>query len=218
MTNPINPQRHQNESPVSWPVLYRGDDLLAEGTVLDLTPIGWRVAGPMPVTPGMQLTLQLWVPEKPEPVRIERATVLWVRGCEFAIEGGEMAPSDQAWVTEFLNRRIGLSRTSQGADHLTSFQLINEGAFSLLTHGDNRVTGCEDMLRIFIAAQINMDDIEEAVVQRSMVERGCREEEARTAYDHLLREVWQPAFRILNGMVAQKARREQTGQDSITNN
>lgn len=57
MTNRTSPMRRQSRFPVSWPVLYGGAEFLAEGTVLDLTRIGWRVAGAMPVVPGMPLTL-----------------------------------------------------------------------------------------------------------------------------------------------------------------
>jgi hypothetical protein len=97
-------------------VLYGGDELLAEGTVLDLTQIGWRIAGAMPVRPGMQLALAVWVPEKREPLRVERATVLWVNGCEFAIEAHEMAPCDQTWVSDFLSQKLGLSWISRAGD------------------------------------------------------------------------------------------------------
>lgn len=218
MTNPTSQRQQHRESPVNWPVLYRGDDLLAEGTVLDLTPIGWRVAGSMPVASGMRLTLQLWVPDKPEPIHMEGATVLWVKECEFAIEAGEMTPTDQAWVTEFLNRKLTSSRTSQVTDQQASFQTYSEDSLNLSTDGNYQLPRCEDIMRMFSMADLNMKEVEAAVVERAMEQHDCTEEEAGIVYDRFLQEIWQPARRIYNGMVARKAQRDVTGDDAIANN
>jgi hypothetical protein len=122
MTGRTSPVRRQSRFPVSWPLLYGNDEFLAEGTALDLTPIGWRIAGSMPVVPRLLVTMRVWVPDKAEPIRIHRATVLWVKGCEFAIEVQEMAPGDRVWVTDFLNEKLGRSWISRSADHERSAQ------------------------------------------------------------------------------------------------
>jgi hypothetical protein len=123
MTNRTNPVRRHSRFPVSWPVLYGNDDFLAEGTVLDLTALGWRVAGSMPVIPSMQLTLKVSVPDRSIPLCIRRATVLWVHDHQFAIETHAMAPSDQAWVTEFLRQKLGLMWISRTTDQVTSLEV-----------------------------------------------------------------------------------------------
>ena len=41
-------------------------------------------------------------------MRVERATVLWVNGCEFAIEVDQRELADQAWVNQFLQQKLGL--------------------------------------------------------------------------------------------------------------
>ena len=122
MTNRKSPVRHQSRFPVRWPLVYSNDEFLAEGTALDLTDLGWRIAGPMPVLPGLPLTLQIWVPDKPEPLRIQWATVLWVKDYEFAIEVDEMASSDRAWVSAFLNEKLGLSWISRSANQGILFE------------------------------------------------------------------------------------------------
>jgi hypothetical protein len=183
--------RRQTRFPVSWPVIYRGDEFLAEGTVLDLTQIGWRIAGSMPVEPGMQLTLAVWAPDKLTPIRIERATVLWVNGCEFAIEAHEMAPSDHTWVNDFLKRKLGLSWTSRNGQ-ASSSQLppasLQEAHSPLREHQ-------------FLATQTN--DQED-------------EDEDLTTYDQRLNQL--EGLRIVREMLARKVRRELTGEDSIANN
>lgn len=107
MENRTGPIRKHSRFPVRWPVLYSGEDFVGEGTVLDITQTGWRLAGAMPVAPGMRLTLHLWPQGKRGPIRIQQATVLWVNGCEFALDVPELAAEDGAWLARFLDHRLG---------------------------------------------------------------------------------------------------------------
>ncbi len=102
------PVRRHTRFPVRWPIFYSGDDFLAKGVVLDLTTMGCRVAGPMPVEPGMRLRLCLSPPDKDGPVWIEEATVLWVRGQVFAVEMKQAATEDQGWIAQYLEQALGL--------------------------------------------------------------------------------------------------------------
>ena len=109
--------RRRTRFPVRWPVVYRCGEFLGEGTVLDFTHRGWRVAGCMPVKPDMRLILRMWPPDKPEHVRIKRTTVLWAKDCEFAVDVPEMEPNDHAWFNEFLDQKQGLSWLPRAAVH-----------------------------------------------------------------------------------------------------
>jgi hypothetical protein len=109
MQNRKRPVRGSSRVPVSWPMRYGTTTFLAEGTVLDLSAQGWRVAGTMPVLPGMRVTVQVSVPERPTLLRVQRATVLWVKDHEIAIEPHDMEPMDLAWVSEFLHHKLGLT-------------------------------------------------------------------------------------------------------------
>ena len=51
---------------VQWPSLYRGQDFVGEGTMVDLSLEGGRFAGTMPVAVGMQLGLFIDSPWKSE--------------------------------------------------------------------------------------------------------------------------------------------------------
>jgi hypothetical protein len=46
--------RRSTRWPARWPMLYGNEEFVAKGTVLDVTDKGWRMAGPMPVYPGMR--------------------------------------------------------------------------------------------------------------------------------------------------------------------
>ncbi len=81
------------------PMLYGNEEFVANGTVLSVTANEWRVAGPMPVHAGMQLSLRVWPPEMSEGFHLEGATVLWVKGQEFAVEVQDVSPPvDRKWL------------------------------------------------------------------------------------------------------------------------
>lgn len=212
MRNRTSPVRRHTRFPVSWPVRYGGDEVLAEGTVLNLTQIGWWVAGPMPVKPGVQLTLVVWVPDKLNPLRIERATVLWMNGCEFAIEAHEMAPGDQAWVTEFLNRKLGLSWRSRTTGDPSLPEPMTEPSPRAASLEQTHPPVHEDLRRWFLAAPPGINSLDpDAHQPESTQSRGQDEAEDRIACAQWLHEVWDPTLRIFRGMMTRKSRRELTG-------
>ena len=107
---------------------------MSAGTVLDVTQTSWRVAGAMPVRPGMHLTIQLWPSDgSGTKIDVAGATVLWVKGCEFALDVPSLSPHDRDWFTGFLTQKLSLSwmrplpaapapfpkRTSGSAGHMT---------------------------------------------------------------------------------------------------
>ena len=111
------PVRRHTRYPVHWPVLYVGEDFLAEGTVENLTAHGWRIAGPMPVQLGMRLRLQVWPPDKATPILIEEATVVWMRGQVFGVEVNQTGPADEVWLMEYLEEVLGLWLVPQAASN-----------------------------------------------------------------------------------------------------
>jgi hypothetical protein len=173
----------------------------------------------MPVRPGMLLTLAVWVPEKQDPIRIERATVLWVNGCEFAIEAHEMAPGDHRWVNEFLNRKLGLSWIVRAKDNRTPFHPVTGTSSFAATPPQTQFPVLEDLIRWLLGAQPDMKPLDVEVSQREIPESIGREEETfQGSPDRWLREAWYPALRIVRGMRARRASRAFTGQDSIADN
>lgn len=110
MMDRTSPVRKHTRFPVRWPVLYSSEEFMSGGTVLDVTQTGWRVAGAMPPRPGMRLTMQLCPLDMTGPrIHVMGATVLWVKGCEFAIDVPLLAPHDRDWLSRFLTEKLGLS-------------------------------------------------------------------------------------------------------------
>ena len=174
------------------------------------------MVGSMSVIPGMQLTLQVSVPERSAPLCIHHATVLWVQDHEFAIEAHEMAPIDQAWVTEFLRHKLGLMWISRTADHETSLQARDK-----TPHGETALsqppfppwrTSCVDSLRLRTGAT------DRPAEPRWHGDSEFQETETHTLCDRQPEKILREARRILRRMVAIKADRVRTGRNLIVDN
>ena len=68
------------------PVRYLGDGIAGEGIIKDLSLSGSYITGNVPVSVGMVLALQIFVPGDPELLLIEHATVKWVKRSEFGVD------------------------------------------------------------------------------------------------------------------------------------
>lgn len=216
MTNRPNPVRRYSRFPVRWPMLYGSDELVAEGTVLDLTSLGWRLAGSMPVVPGMQLTLQVSVPERSTPLRIQRATVLWVKDHEFAIEAHEMAPIDHAWVVEFLRQQLGLMWMSRTADHEISVHPRDEMTYSETALPLSPIPSVEDLKQRLSTLPANPTDMAAKACWND--DPDVQQGDAPSSDDPLPSTILFDARRIIRRMLALKAARARTGRDPIADN
>lgn len=98
-----------------WPVTYWNDELFGQGTVLEISPVGCRMAGTMIVTEGVRLKLWIAPPDKQDQLCVEEARVLGVKDYEFEVAFRRLAAIDQRELRVFLEnaeRRKGQSRTS----------------------------------------------------------------------------------------------------------
>jgi hypothetical protein len=98
--------RTYHRIPVRCVVYYLGGDFLGKGTVMNLCRNGLRVLGDHQVVPGMELVLRLTLPDKEEPVEIQRVVVRWVRGLLFGAKVVTMSPQGEDRVGTFLSSRL----------------------------------------------------------------------------------------------------------------
>ena len=68
------------------PVRYLGDGIAGEGIINDLSLSRSYMSGNAPVSVGLALALQMFVPGNSEPLLIDRTTVKWVMGSEFGVD------------------------------------------------------------------------------------------------------------------------------------
>ena len=99
----IKGQRTHSRFIAGWPVTYWNDELFGQGTVLNVSHVGCRMAGTMPVEKGMPLKLWISPPTKEDVLCIEEARVLWVKDHEFGVEFRSMAMIDQRELAAFLD-------------------------------------------------------------------------------------------------------------------
>jgi len=100
----IERHRHHARFDIRWPVLYGNDELLGQGTLLDISEMDCRVAGTMPVTAGMVLNLWVFPPHEGDELYVEEARVLWVNGQEFGFDIGRFQLPDLQWLKDDLER------------------------------------------------------------------------------------------------------------------
>jgi hypothetical protein len=88
------------------PVRYRGDGIDGEGIIKDLSLSGSYIIGNTPVSVGMVLALQIFVPWDPEPLLIDRATVIWVKGSEFGVDFDTPEPKVAERITTVISTLV----------------------------------------------------------------------------------------------------------------
>jgi len=98
----IKEQRHHPRSVAIWPVTYWNDELFGQGTVLNVSHLGCRVAGTMMVVDGMRLKLWISPPGKGESLCVEEGRVQWVKDHEFGVEFRRLGAIDHRELSVFL--------------------------------------------------------------------------------------------------------------------
>ncbi len=98
--------RTYHRLPVRCLLYYMGGEFLGKGTVMNLSRNGFRVLGDHQVVPGMELIVRLSLPDKDEPVEIQRATVRWVRGLLFGAKVVTISPPGEDRLASFLSARL----------------------------------------------------------------------------------------------------------------
>jgi hypothetical protein len=87
-------------------VRYLRDGIVGKGIIDDLSLNGSYMTGNKPVCVGMALALQIFVPGDPEPLLIDRATVIWVKGSEFGVYFDTPKPKVVDRITTVISRLI----------------------------------------------------------------------------------------------------------------
>jgi hypothetical protein len=88
-------------------VRYRTDGINGEGIIKDLALSGSSITGKVPVSVGMALSLQIFLPGNwEEPLHIEKAIVKWVKGAEFGVDFVRLQPEVVAELTSIISALV----------------------------------------------------------------------------------------------------------------
>jgi len=97
--------------PVSFKLMYsgiiRGDVLMGDGTVVDLSKGGLGIRGNYPVRVGMELTMFLYLPDGNDPLFVLEASVAWTSGNLFGVEFKKMCLREGNRLQSFLRTQAG---------------------------------------------------------------------------------------------------------------
>ncbi|MBI3355213.1 MAG: PilZ domain-containing protein [Nitrospirae bacterium] len=96
------------------PVRYRGDGIAGGGIIKDLSLSGSYIIGNVPVSVGMVLALQIFVPGDPELLLIERATVKWVKQSKFGVDFDTPQPKVAEQITKVIATLVKKQHGSPG--------------------------------------------------------------------------------------------------------
>ena len=95
--------RYARRYPLQCPISFTGDQLVGEGTVLNVSLGGWKVASAQPVHPGSCFALKIALPDQHAPMKIELATVRWATGQEFGLESVHTDPQAKARLSRLIS-------------------------------------------------------------------------------------------------------------------
>ena len=98
--------RTYHRIPVRCQVYYLGGEFLGKGVVMNLSRTGFRVMGDHQVVPGVEFSVRLTLPDKDEPVEIQRVVVQWVRGLLFGVKILKFSPEGEERLGNFLSSRL----------------------------------------------------------------------------------------------------------------
>jgi len=84
-------RRQVPRPPVEFGLMYSAQDrsgeiLMGDGMVTDLSPTGLGIRGNASVTPGMELTIFLYLPDGQDPLFVMETRVAWTSGRRFGVD------------------------------------------------------------------------------------------------------------------------------------
>lgn len=84
---------------------FTGGGVEGEGRVLDLSKTGCKIVCETAPTVGASLRVELFLPDYPRPLKVERSVVRWVKGDAFGVEFVEMQASQRERLRVFLGNQ-----------------------------------------------------------------------------------------------------------------
>jgi hypothetical protein len=86
-------------------VTYNAGPFQGQGTVWNLSCIGWRLSGDLPMRPGEALSLSVTLPNE-QRIEIPETVVRWSRGQEFAVENVVIEQHTHARLRHYVKRLV----------------------------------------------------------------------------------------------------------------
>ena len=94
-------ERSKPRAQFECPIAFSGDDIVGEGTLVNLSASGWKVRCDRQVPKGTYLSLRISLPDKESPMEVTLAVVRWATGEEFGLEFLRMGTEEQTRLRQF---------------------------------------------------------------------------------------------------------------------
>jgi PilZ domain len=107
-SHPVCNRRIDSRIPVEFGLMYsamddRGELIMGDGAVVDLSNKGLGIRGNMAVNPGLEMTLFLYLPDGQDPLFVMEARVAWSAGTRFGVEILKMNLRERNRLRYFLS-------------------------------------------------------------------------------------------------------------------
>ena len=107
-------RRQAPRPPVEFGLMYSAQDrfgeiIMGDGMVTDLSTTGLGIRGNASVTPGMELTIFLYLPDGQDPLFVMEARVAWTSGRRFGVEILKMTLRERNRLCYFLRSNLAHS-------------------------------------------------------------------------------------------------------------
>ena len=109
--------RYSQRVPVDCSVMFAGENIVAEGRILNLSLPGCLLESPKKMAPGEYLQLRLFLPDRQNPLHVTLAAIRWVDGFKLGIEFIRTSENEQRRLEQFVRQHPdceGASTSSAG--------------------------------------------------------------------------------------------------------
>ncbi len=104
--NPVQKPRSVPRHKLECRAFFSGGGLEGEGVVVDLSRAGCKVQCETVPETGTELEINLFLPDYPRPLKVERSVVRWVKGERFGVEFVDIQASQRERLRIFLGSQV----------------------------------------------------------------------------------------------------------------
>lgn len=105
-------KRYSQRVPVNCSVMLAGENVVAEGHILDLSLPGCLLESSKRMYPGEYIQLRLFLPDRQTPLHVTLAAIRWADGFKLGIEFIRTSRIEQGRLDEFVRRHPGCNRSA----------------------------------------------------------------------------------------------------------
>lgn len=104
--------RYSQRVSVDCSVMFAGENVVAEGRILDLSLPGCLMESSKKMSAGVYIQLRLFLPDHQAPLHVALAAIRWAEGSKVGIEFIRTSKPEQHRLEQFVHRTSGCDTSS----------------------------------------------------------------------------------------------------------